>query len=112
MSVYLFCMAVWEYQCDWSNTIAKTYTKSHYSAKTYTLAKSYDDGIVSIGLISCKGYKRSKLTLWTSLTKLLTNKHDQRFICLICSVIGKQMGLYYLYSSASGRLKEIFPRWK
>jgi hypothetical protein len=76
----------------------------------YTLTTSYDDGIVSIEVKSCKGYKRSELC--RSLTKLLTRKHDQGLICLICSMIGKQMRLVYLYSSASGRLKEICPQGK
>jgi hypothetical protein len=52
-------------------------------AKTYiyTLATSFDDGILSNWLTSCKGYKRSEL--YRSLKHSLLSKHDQEHICLI-----------------------------
>ena len=38
-------------------------------------------------------------------------KHDHKHLCDMCDIISK-MQLVYLYSSASGRLKELCPRGK
>jgi hypothetical protein len=76
----------------------------------YKVSQFYQKHIylMSNWLTSCKGYKRSEL--YRSLKHSLTSKHDQEHICLIWCHDWIQLD--YLYSSASGRLKELCPRGK
>jgi hypothetical protein len=109
MSVFLVCMATRKFTGNWSNALQiPKYKVTLFCQNIYTLTTSSNDGIMSNWLTSCKEYKMSELH--RSLKHSLTSKHDQEHICLIW--YHDWMQLDYLYSSASGRLKEICPRGK
>jgi hypothetical protein len=107
MSVFLVCMAS-SSVTDRMPLQTPEYKVSLFCQNMYTLMISFDDGIMSNWLTSCKEYKRSEL--YRSLKHSLTSKHDQEHICQIW--YHDWMQLDYLYSSASERLKEICPRDK
>jgi hypothetical protein len=107
MSVFLVCMAS-SYATAWMPLQIPEYKVSLFCQNIYTLMTSSDDGVMPNWLTNCKEYKRSEL--YRSLKHSLTSKHDQEYICLIW--YHDWMQLDSLYSSASGRLKEICPRDK
>jgi hypothetical protein len=61
-------------ECHYKNT------KSHSSAKNvYTLTTSFDDGIMSNWLTSCKRYKRSELWILHSQSYHIIKEKIQRY---------------------------------